>query len=117
MTKTETALLLAQVCAFDRRTVGESDVTAWQAALDDIDLTDAQLAVTQHYRESTEWLMVAHVRAGVRRLRAARLAEAPEPVPEADPDDVVGYQRALRAQRLAAASGKSSALVLGDVTA
>ena len=79
-----------------------------EAAMDDIELSDAQQAVTAHYRESTEWLMAAHVRAAMRRIRAARVAGQVESVPDVDPDDVVAYQRALRAQRQASASGSAA---------
>lgn len=114
MTKTETALLLAQIAAFDHRTVGETDVEAWHAALDDTDYGDAQQAVIQHYRESTEWLMAAHIRAAVHRLRANRLALAgPEPAPDVDPDDVLAYQRALRVQRAQVAADRCLAQIGG----
>lgn len=114
MTRAETALLLAQCAAFDRRTIGDADVIAWHAALNDVAYEDAQTAVVEHYRDSLDYLMPAHVRATVRRMRTARLADGVEPVPVADPDDVVAYQRALREQRSRRASARSSGLALGS---
>ena len=61
MTPQEAAAVLAKAQAYDRRTVGEADILAWQEALADVDLADALAAVTAHYRESTDWLMPAHV--------------------------------------------------------
>jgi hypothetical protein len=59
----ETARVLAKAQAFDRRTIGEADIRAWHEALSDVDYTDALQAVTAHYRDTTDWLMPAHIRA------------------------------------------------------
>lgn len=72
MTPAEVARMLAQVQAFDRRTVGEADVAAWSLVLVDVELNDALQAVTRHYAESTEWLMPAHLRALVAEIRRER---------------------------------------------
>lgn len=68
MNLSETAMLLAVVQAFDRRTVGESEVIAWQAALRDTGFDDARDAVIEHYRDHREWLMPADVVAGANRI-------------------------------------------------
>ncbi|MET8908370.1 hypothetical protein [Micromonospora sp. NPDC004551] len=72
MTLDEAAAVLAKAQAYDRRTVGEADIRAWQEALADVALADALAAVTAHYRDSTDWLMPAHVRARVAQAHAAR---------------------------------------------
>lgn len=81
MNLAETARVLAWAAAFDRRTVGEMDVQAWQATLDDLDVEDALEGVTRWYRDRSDWLMPAHLREAVKliqvdRRRAARLAAA-----------------------------------------
>lgn len=62
MNRREAALLLGMAAARDRRTIGDADVRAWAEDLDDIDFADAQAALRQHFRESTEWLMPVHIR-------------------------------------------------------
>lgn len=72
MNLSETADLLTAMSAFDRRTIGNGDVIAWQAVLSDAAFADALEAVKQHYAESTEWIMPAHVRRAVRDMVAQR---------------------------------------------
>lgn len=62
MTRAEIARLLALIQAFDRRTVGESDVWAWHDVLADIRFDAAVDAVKNHYRNSREFLMPADIR-------------------------------------------------------
>lgn len=95
MNLVETTELLAMIAAFDRRTVGESDVRAWHAVLSDIDLADAIEAVRHHYRQRLDWMMPAHVIVAVREIEQARAratrrwapgqygVPADQPVPEA----------------------------------
>jgi hypothetical protein len=68
----ETARLLAAMASFDRRTVGDGDVIAWQAVLVDAPFDDCLEAVKQHYAEHTEWMMPAHVRRAVRDMANQR---------------------------------------------
>ncbi|GGK61910.1 hypothetical protein Sme01_03760 [Sphaerisporangium melleum] len=89
--------LLTTAATFDRRTVGDADVIAWGAAVGDLDFADAQAAVIQHYTNSTEWLMPAHVRVRVKAIRAARLAREVQPAPAPElADDPKRYQMALQ---------------------
>lgn len=111
MNLTETATLLAVVQAFDRRTVGETDVIAWQRALVDTVFDDARDAVVEHYRDHREWLMPSDVvkganmiawrRAGERRrteLEAAdqdwKPAETTAPLSDSE---LVAFEQAARA--------------------
>ncbi|MFZ3592264.1 hypothetical protein [Streptomyces sp. BH104] len=66
MTLAETADLLSIAAAIDKRTLGESDVRAWQLVLDDIDFTAARGALRDHYRETNKHVMPADI---VRRVK------------------------------------------------
>jgi hypothetical protein len=74
MTRSEIALLLGACAARDQRTIGETDVLAWHEDIGDLDFEDARAAVSQHYRESTERIMPAHIRRLVRIIRDRRRA-------------------------------------------
>lgn len=80
MTKTEVATMLAMIAAYDRRTIGETDVEAWHLILEPLNPDDAMQAVKEHYTDSRTWLMPAdiHDRATAitrRRIGRARVAE------------------------------------------
>lgn len=72
MNHSEVALLLGLASTRDYRKIGETDVMAWHQDLGDLDFEDAKLAVSLHYRESTDRIMPAHVRRLVRQIRAER---------------------------------------------
>lgn len=72
MKLSETAVALALVQSFDRRTVGEQDVIAWQSILGDIALEDAQEAIRRHYAASADWMMPAHIRRLVGEIEMER---------------------------------------------
>ncbi|MBO9555567.1 hypothetical protein [Cellulomonas sp.] len=92
MTPAEAGALLAWVSTIDNRRVTREAAHAWAEVLPDVDVGEAKAAATAHFREQPGvYLMPAHVLAGVKRARAARLADAPAPLPVADPDDVAGY--------------------------
>jgi hypothetical protein len=77
----ETAMVLAKCQAFDRRTVGVTDVEAWWEALHDLEVYDALDAVTRHYRDRREWIMpsdVRHLAADIDRERRRAVREATE---------------------------------------
>jgi hypothetical protein len=84
MTPAEAAVLLGGISAFDNRKPDETAAKMWAHALADLRLPDCAEAVTQHFATSTDYLMPAHIRAIVRRIRAQRIAEHPllEPPPE-----------------------------------
>ena len=97
MKPSDAAKLLALAAAFDRRTVGEADAIAWADALGGLNPSDCAQVIRDHYAESTDWLMPAHVRQGVKRIRAERLRAVPssalEPA-DVNPNDIEAYQRA-----------------------
>jgi len=75
MNLVETGRLLAKVSGNDGREVGEVTIRAWQEVLADVLYPDAMAAVTMHYRESTDFLMPAHVVRLAARVRAERVAD------------------------------------------
>lgn len=81
MSPAEAQVLLSMASAFDNRKPDSDAAKAWSVALDDLRFEDCRLALIDHYRTSTEWLMPAMVRTAVRRMRAKRIADAPQPTP------------------------------------
>lgn len=61
MKKSEMALVLAKAAAYDARTLSEYDVEAWYECVGDLNFKECMQAVTEHYRDSTERLMPAHL--------------------------------------------------------
>lgn len=104
----ETAKVLTLAAAVDRRLVDEVTIAAWHDLIGHLDFTDACEAVRVHRRTSVEYLLPAHVVAGVRDIRRARIAASPPPLPGVDPDDVAAYQAARRRLIRAAADSSSS---------
>lgn len=89
MTPAEAGVLLAGISKFDNRKPGTPDeaeltATLWAQALHDIPLADAGQAVTQHFATSTEYLMPAHIRTAVKRIRDKRIHDHPPLTPPAD---------------------------------
>ena len=68
----QTAVILAKVAALDNRNDTDAAILAWHEVIGDLDYFDALEAVAIHRRESTEYLMPAHIRAIVARLRSER---------------------------------------------
>lgn len=100
MTELEIKHLLAAVMAYDNRKPGQAAVLAWTEAATRARWTFAEAleAVHQHYAESTEFLMPAHITRIVRngrRADAERLA-----LPPANPasDDARAAAKALFAR-------------------
>lgn len=102
MSPADAARVLAKAQAYDRRTVGQADVQAWYEALCDLDLNAVLAAVADHYRDSTDWLMPAHVRRLTRQApsdRPLRAAIAEQSVAF----DAVANRRGIEAARTALA--------------
>ncbi len=68
----EIGAVLAKAAGFDNRTIGQANLLAWHEVLGDLDVGDCLDAISQHHRESTEYLMPAHVRRIALKLRAER---------------------------------------------
>lgn len=103
MTPQEASLVLAKLAAFDRRTVGEMEIRAWADALQGISVADALEAVSRHYRDTRDFAMPADVIGQARKLvkerGEQRWAALQRGVPDADPNDVTGWLRAVRQGR------------------
>ena len=84
MTPADAARVLAACALFDNRKVqgeeGKQLAKAWFAVIGDLALEDALEAVRRHYRDSTEWMMPAHVRRGVRAINEERRRNQPHEV-------------------------------------
>jgi glutathione S-transferase len=112
----ETGKLLAVIGAVDRRQeAGKSEILAWQELLADAAYADAEAAVREHRRTSTDWIQPAHILAGATKIRSRRL-EIAEKTGEAFPNDIEGvsYFDELRALRKAIGDGRMS---LADLAA
>lgn len=69
----ETTELLTRIQIIDNRRVEEATVLAWFELVEDLALDAALEAVRLHFRESTEYLKPAHIRAGIERIRVSGL--------------------------------------------
>jgi hypothetical protein len=84
MNEPEAFQLLTLASARDGRKVSPSVAKVWAGDLARVDLDVAVEAATMHYRESSDWLMPAHVIRNARRVlegreRAARIRRQLEP--------------------------------------
>jgi hypothetical protein len=75
MTPTQIATLLAYISSIDGRHTSTLMAEAWSDLIGGLDFEDAKSAVKDHYRDSADWLKPAHIVAGVKRIRAARIRE------------------------------------------
>lgn len=74
-------MLLSMCATVDNRKPDEDAARAWAAMLDGLRFEDCRVAVVEHYKTSTDWLMPAKVRADVRRMRAKRIEQHPPLTP------------------------------------
>jgi hypothetical protein len=72
---TETDRLLTVIQNIDKRIVDDPTVIVWQELLHDLPFADCLRAVTEHFRESTEYLLPAHIVAGARAIERERVRE------------------------------------------
>ncbi|WP_157156252.1 hypothetical protein [Diaminobutyricimonas sp. LJ205] len=72
MTPDQTAKVVARIQAGDNRTVDRTTVAHWHEAIGHLEYQDALQAVVNHFRETADYLMPAHVIAGARRIREER---------------------------------------------
>jgi len=73
----ETAAVLAKIKLGDNRQVDNAGfvLNEWHDAIGDLEYSDAIAAVVLHRRESTDYLMPAHIRIGAKRAKEARERE------------------------------------------
>jgi hypothetical protein len=72
MTPGDVARLLAACAMYDFRSVEAADAAAWHHVIGDLDYDDAMESVRRHYQSSTDRMMPAHVRHGVKAIREER---------------------------------------------
>lgn len=92
----ETTELLTRIQIIDNRRVEEATVLAWFELVGDLDLAPALEAVRLHFRDSTEYLKPAHVRAGIERIRVAGLGAQEDEhgnLIDPEPAALAAYQR------------------------
>lgn len=80
MSPAELKQVLAKIQLGDSRQVDALVLREWFDTIGDLDLGDCLQAVTMHRRESTAYLLPAHIVANVKRIRAER-AEADHTLP------------------------------------
>ena len=73
MEEREAFQLLTLASARDGRTVSQATARVWASDLERVALVDAIQAAQLHYRESTDWLMPAHVIRNAKRAAETRL--------------------------------------------
>lgn len=116
MNMKETLDLLDQIALIDDRVVKtneteqEAQLNMWAAILVGVPYEFAGLAVGQHYAESAWPLMPKDIAARWRKAASDRIERGvhtfePTEHPHVDPDDITGYQLALRARRHAVRTG------------
>lgn len=72
MTPGDVARLLAACAMYDFRAIEDEDAEAWFPLIGDLDYGDAMESVRRHYQNSTDRMMPAHVRQGVKAIREER---------------------------------------------
>jgi pyruvate/2-oxoglutarate dehydrogenase complex dihydrolipoamide acyltransferase (E2) component len=75
--ETDQLLTIVQNLTGRKDPFDDATIIVWQQILADLDYTDAVQAVAAHFRESTDYLLPAHIVAGVRALRNARSSANP----------------------------------------
>jgi hypothetical protein len=102
MTPGEAARLLAACAMYDFRSVEKPDGLAWHHVIGDLDFEDAMEAVRRHYADSTDRMMPAHVRAGVKAIRDERRRTEPSEARALPSPFEHDLDREMRAKRGAA---------------
>lgn len=76
MNQAEVVKVVARIQAGDNRTVDEVTVAHWTEMIGHLKFEDALEGVVTHFRESTAYLMPAHVIANARRAGEVRAVSA-----------------------------------------
>lgn len=84
LVETDQLLTVIQNITGRKEPADDAMVIIWQEILADLDYADCVKAVAAHFRESTDYLLPAHIVAGVRAIRNAR-AEQQHSAPLAQP--------------------------------
>lgn len=97
----ETDRLLTVIQNVDKRRIDDATVLVWHEILGDLPFADCLLAATTHFRESTAYLMPAHIVAGAREVERKRIREerdrlAIEQAPPTDPRPLTDRSAEIR---------------------
>ena len=76
MQESETAKILAKAALIDNRHIDRETVKAWHEIIGHLEFDVALEALTIHRRNSTEYLMPAHIIAGLGRVKEQRAIAA-----------------------------------------
>lgn len=88
MNDRELTQLLARIAIADNRQVDQLVMAHWRDTIGDLDYTDSMAAVNMHFRESTAYLLPAHIVENVRRIRSVRAdEEKAKALSESAPDE------------------------------
>lgn len=103
----ETAEVIAAIQIYDNRKADEATVKAWHKIIGRFSKEDCMDAVVEHYTNSTDWLMPAHITGRVKKVRARRIELAGHPsLNYSDEYDIDG-------QRVSGAKYRQAELVEG----
>lgn len=75
----ETAEVIAAIQIYDNRRADEATVKAWHKIIGRFSKADCLDGVVEHYTNSTDWLMPAHIKRFVAKRRARRIELAGHP--------------------------------------
>lgn len=86
MDRDEIIDLLTIAIAFDQRSLGEGDITAWGIALEGTGFEEARAAIIAHYREQARRIMPADIRQHVKQNQRPDAVPFAQ-LPRAEPDE------------------------------
>jgi len=84
MNSTELGRVLARIAVADKRNIDEITIAHWNECIGDLPYAATMTAITDHFRNSTDYLMPAHL---VRAVTAARRLELPATMSPEAPED------------------------------
>lgn len=101
MNLTETDQLLTIIHNIDKRIIDDATVLVWHEILGDLQFADCVQSVTAHFRESTDYLLPAHIVRGARELERERIRDhnhqrALDAAPELDSRPLTDRKREIR---------------------
>jgi hypothetical protein len=95
VTPADAQVLLGMAATYDQRKPDADVAKGWAAALNGLRFEDCRLAIIEHFATTAGvYLMPGHIRAIVKRLRAARIAAHPPVIPP--PDLTIAQERQWR---------------------
>lgn len=87
MNITQTGQVLTTIQAYTNRNVDAATIQAWHVLLEPYGVEDCLLAVQDHYRVTSDWLMPSDLIGRVRAIRGERLAKFQQALRLSDADE------------------------------